>query len=109
MNPKVSIIIPVYNAQLHLRRCIDSVLKQDFEDFELILMNDGSTDFSGEICDEYAKKDARIKVTHKENTGVSDTRNQAISTATGEYLQFLDSDDWITPDATGMLVRMAET
>lgn len=107
MFPKVSIIIPIYNAQAHLHRCIDSVLKQDFEDFELILMDDGSKDSSGSICDEYAARDSRIRVIHKENSGVSDTRNQAISLAKGEYLQFLDSDDWITPDATGLLVRTA--
>ena len=109
MNPKVSIIIPVYNAQTHLERCIDSVLKQDFENFELLLMNDGSTDSSGGICDEYATRDDRIKVFHKENSGVSDTRNQAIKYAKGEYIQFIDSDDWITPDATDLLVRMADT
>ena len=108
MNTKVSIIIPVYNAEKHLRRCVESVLKQDFQNFELILMNDGSTDSSAEICNEYKEKDVRVKVVHKENTGVSDTRNQAISISKGEYLQFLDSDDWITPDATGILVRMAE-
>ena len=108
MNPKVSIIIPIYNAEKHLRRCIDSVLKQDFEDFELILMNDGSRDSSGMICDTYAEKDERVRVVHKENSGVSDTRNQAMTLARGEYLQFLDSDDWITPDATGLLVRMAK-
>ena len=107
MIPKVSIIIPVYNAETHLNRCIDSVLKQDFEDFELILMDDGSKDSSGMICDEYAAKDSRVRVIHKENSGVSDTRNQAISLARGEYLQFLDSDDWITPDATGLFVRTA--
>ena len=107
MNPKVSIIIPIYNAEKHLRRCVDSVLKQDFEDFELILMNDGSRDSSGMICDTYAEKDERVRVVHKENSGVSDTRNQAMALARGEYLQFLDSDDWITPDATGLLVRMA--
>ena len=107
MNPKVSIIIPIYNAEKHLRRCIDSVLKQDFEDFELILMNDGSRDSSGMICDTYAEKDERVRVVHKENSGVSDTRNQAMALARGEYLQFLDSDDWITPDATGLLMRMA--
>lgn len=107
MNPRVSIIIPIYNAEKHLRRCIDSVLKQDFEDFELILMNDGSRDSSGMICDAYAEKDERVRVVHKDNSGVSDTRNQAMTLARGEYLQFLDSDDWITPDATGLLVRMA--
>ena len=108
MNPKVSIIVPVYNAEKNVARCIESVLKQDYENFELILMNDGSKDSSGSICDEYAAKDERILVIHKENSGVSDTRNQAIDRAQGKYLQFIDSDDWITPDATGLMVRMAE-
>ena len=108
MNPTVSIIVPVYNAEKNLDRCIESVLKQDYENFELILMDDGSKDNSGNLCDEYAKKDARIRVIHKENSGVSDTRNQAIQLARGEYLQFIDSDDWITPDATGLMVRMAQ-
>lgn len=107
MNPKVSVIIPIYNAEKYLRRCIESVLKQDFEDFELLLVDDGSKDLSGHICDEYAKQDERIRVIHKENSGVSDSRNLAISLARGEYLQFMDSDDWITPDATGLLVRSA--
>lgn len=108
MNPRVSIIVPVYNAEDNLRKCIESVLKQDYLEFELLLMDDGSKDGSGAICDEYAKKDTRIHVVHKENSGVSDTRNQAIKLAKGEYLQFIDSDDWITPDATGLLVRTAE-
>ncbi len=106
--PEVSIIVPVYNAQKNLERCIESVLKQDYEDFELILMDDGSGDNSGSICDSYALKDKRIRVVHKENSGVSDTRNLAMEMAQGEYLQFLDSDDWITPDATGLMVRMAK-
>lgn len=108
MSPKVSIIVPVYNAQKTLSRCIDSILKQDYADFELILVDDGSLDESGIICDEYAKNDARIKVIHKENSGVSDSRNRAIDYASGEYLQFLDSDDWITPDATRLFVEAAE-
>ena len=107
MNPKVSVIIPIYNAEKYLRRCIESVLKQDFEDCELLLVDDGSKDSSGHICDEYAKQDERVRVIHKENSGVSDSRNLAISKARGEYLQFMDSDDWITPDATGLLVRSA--
>lgn len=107
MNPCVSIIVPVYNAQIYLHRCIDSILNQEFTDFELILVNDGSTDDSGSICDTYAAADSRIRVIHKENTGVSDTRNLAISLARGTWLQFLDSDDWITPDATKLFVRAA--
>lgn len=108
MGPTVSIIVPVYNAENDLRRCIDSVLNQEYRDFELILADDGSQDTSGAICDEYAGKDSRIRVIHKENTGVSDTRNQAISQARGTYIQFLDSDDWITADATKLLVRSAK-
>lgn len=107
MNPTVSIIVPVYNAEGYIERCIDSILAQEFKDFELILIDDGSKDNSGKICDSYAANDSRIKVIHKENSGASDTRNQAIEIATGTYLQFLDSDDWITPDATKLLVRSA--
>lgn len=108
MGPKVSIIIPVYNAEKYLRHCIDSVLGQEYRDFELLLVNDGSTDTSGAICEEYSRKDPRVRVTHKENTGVSDTRNLAISQARGKYLQFVDSDDWLTSDATRLLVKAAE-
>ena len=108
MNPTVSIIVPVYNAEEYLRRCVDSILTQEYTDFELILVDDGSKDNSPSICDEYAKNDSRVHVIHKENTGVSDTRNLAISMACGTYLQFLDSDDWITPDATKSFVRAAE-
>ncbi len=109
MDPCVSIIVPVYNAEASLRRCVESVLNQEFTDFELILANDGSRDGSGGICDAFAAADSRVRVIHKENTGVSDTRNQAISQAQGRYLQFLDSDDWITPNATKLLVRAAES
>lgn len=108
MNPNVSIIIPVYNAESTLRRCVNSVLKQEYSDFELLLADDGSRDASGAICDEFAASDSRVRVIHKPNTGVSDTRNTAIAQARGTYLQFLDSDDWITPDATRLLVRTAE-
>lgn len=105
MNPMVSIIVPVYNAQEYLKRCVDSILQQEYKDFELILVDDGSTDNSGSLCDQYAVDDPRVRVFHKENTGVSDTRNLALDHARGTYLQFLDSDDWITPDATKLLVR----
>lgn len=107
MEPCVSIIVPIYNSENYIRRCIDSILNQEYTDFELILANDGSTDASGSICDEYAAMDPRVHVIHKKNTGVSDTRNLAIAQARGTYLQFLDSDDWITPDATKLLVRAA--
>ncbi len=108
MKPTVSIIVPVYNAKKSLPRCIDSILDQEYTDFELLLVDDGSKDGSGEICDTYAAKDARVRVIHKENTGVSDTRNLALDQAQGTYLQFLDSDDWITPNATRLLIESAE-
>lgn len=108
MEPKVSIIVPVYNAEKGLARCVNSILNQEFRDFELILMDDGSRDRSREICDGYARADARVVVVHKENTGVSDTRNQAIARARGTFLQFVDSDDWLTADATKLMVRAAE-
>ncbi|MCD8365528.1 MAG: glycosyltransferase [Clostridiales bacterium] len=108
MKPTVSIIIPVYNTEKYLKRCIDSVLNQNYTDFELILADDGSTDMSGAICDEYAAADSRVRVIHKENSGVSDTRNAAIAQACGTWLQFADSDDWLTPDATGLFVRAAQ-
>ena len=109
MEPTVSIIVPVYNAENTIPRCIESILNQEYADFELLLVDDGSTDRSGAICDEYAARDTRVRVIHKENSGVSDTRNTALEQARGTYLQFLDSDDWITPDATSSLVRTAES
>ena len=108
MKPTVSIIVPVYNAEKFLNRCVDSILGQEYRDFELILVDDGSSDMSGSICDAYAKTDERVVVIHKENSGVSDTRNQGIERAKGTYLQFVDSDDWLTPDATKLMVRAAE-
>lgn len=109
MTPAVSIIVPVYNAENYLERCVESVLAQEYEDFELLLIDDGSKDKSGEICDRFAAEDSRVRVLHKENTGVSDSRNQALDMARGEYLQFLDSDDWLTPDSTKRLVRSVES
>ncbi len=105
---KVSIIVPAYNAQNTIGRCLDSILKQTYSDFELLVMDDGSRDDTPRILDEYAASDARIHVTHKANSGVSDTRNQALDLASGEYIQFLDADDWITPDATRLFVRAME-
>ena len=108
MQPMVSIIVPIYNAEQYLRRCVDSILNQEYTDYELLLVNDGSTDASGDICEEYGDQDPRVIVIQKENTGVSDSRNRALERARGKYLQFLDSDDWITPDATRLFVRAAE-
>lgn len=93
--PCISIIIPVYNTEQYLHRCIDSVLSQTFEDFEVLLADDGSTDASGAICDEYAAKDSRIRVFHKENGGVGSARDLGLDNAIGEYVTFADSDDWI--------------
>ena len=94
-SPEITIITPVYNMERYLRRCIESVLAQTFTDFELLLVDDGSTDSSPEICDEYARKDARVRVIHKPNTGVADTRNVAVASASGRFVGFVDSDDWI--------------
>ena len=93
--PLISIIIPIYNSEVYLRKCLDSVLNQTFQDYELILINDGSTDNSGYICDEYKNKDTRIEVIHKKNEGVSIARNFGIKNAKGMYLTFIDSDDWV--------------
>lgn len=97
MNVKLSVIVPVYNVQNYLRRCIDSIISQSFTNFELILVDDGSTDSSTEICDEYEKTDQRIKVVHKSNGGLSSARNFGIDVAEGDYISFIDSDDWIEP------------
>lgn len=103
--PLVSIIVPVYNAEKTLDRCVSSILNQEYRDFELLLLDDGSTDSSGKLCDAYAGKDPRVRVFHKANSGVSDTRNQGIARAKGKYLQFSDSDDWFAPEATKFLVQ----
>ena len=94
-NPTISVIVPVYNTEKYLQHCIDSVLAQTFTDFELILVDDGSTDSSPAICDEYAKKDIRVRVFHKENGGVSSARNVGIEKAEGEWICFVDGDDYI--------------
>jgi len=95
---KISIIIPVYNVEPYLRRCLDSVINQTHKNLEILCIDDGSTDNSGSICEEYAKKDSRIRVLHKENGGVSSARNVGLTHFTGYYLGFVDSDDWIEPD-----------
>lgn len=107
--PTISVIIPVYNTEKYLHRCIDSVLAQTYKDFELLLIDDGSKDSSGAICDEYAEKDARVKVFHKENGGVSDTRNYGLDLVQGKYLMFLDADDfWLQDDVLEVLIEKAE-
>lgn len=97
-NPKISVIVPVYNVEKYLCQCIDSILAQTFTDFELLIVDDGSTDRSGEICDEYAGKDARIKVFHTTNKGVSAARNLGIKKSSADWLCFVDSDDWVESD-----------
>lgn len=103
----VSIISPVYKAESYLARCLDSVLAQTFKDWELILVDDGSPDRSGAICDEYAAKDGRIKVIHKANGGVSAARQDGLDAATGEYVIHVDPDDWIVPDMLQALYEKA--
>lgn len=95
---KYSFIIPVYNVEKVIRRCIDSILYQTIQDFEIILIDDGSSDRSGEICDSYSSRDNRIVVIHKNNAGVSSTRNMGLERVKGQYIIFLDSDDYIEPD-----------
>lgn len=94
----ISIIIPVYNVEKYLSECLDSILAQTYTDYEVILVDDGSSDCSGAICDEYAKKEARIQVIHQENAGVSVARNNGIKQARGEWITFVDSDDWLDSD-----------
>lgn len=101
--PRISIIIPVYKVEKTLRRCVDSVLAQSFKDFEIILVNDGSPDECGEICDRYEKSHDNVSVIHKENGGLSDARNAGLSMAQGEYVMFLDSDDYLANDCLSLL------
>ena len=101
--PRISVIIPVYNAEKYLHRCIDSILAQSFTDFELLLIDDGSKDNSGTICDEYAAKDSRVRVFHKENGGVSSARNLGLDNAQGEWITFVDSDDYLI-DQSGFTI-----
>lgn len=95
MNPKISIIVPIYNVEKYLEKCISSLLNQTFSDFELILVNDGSPDNCGKICDSFKEKDSRIKVLHLENGGVCRARNKGMEIASGDFYAFVDSDDWV--------------
>lgn len=95
---KISIIIPVYNVEPYIRKCLDSVINQTYQNLEIICINDGSTDNSGKICDEYSERDCRVRVINKENGGVSSAHNQGLSVFTGEYIGFVDPDDWIELD-----------
>ena len=99
----ISIVVPVYNVETYLRQCVDSVLQQTYSNIEVILVDDGSTDLSGSVCDEYATQDERVRVIHKKNGGLSDARNAGIEVAQGEYVGFVDSDDWIEADMVSCL------
>ena len=104
---KLSVIVPVYQVPGTLRRCVDSIVSQTFTDWELILVDDGSPDNCGVICDEYAEKDSRIKVVHKENGGLSDARNAGLKMAQGEFVTFVDSDDYIRQDTYEQVMKYA--
>lgn len=108
MKPEISIIVPVYNVEPYLRRCIDSIINQSMNDIEIVMVDDGSTDKSGEICDEYMKSDNRIKVIHQENGGLSHARNVGINQAQGKYIMFVDSDDYVEKDFCKIPYNIAE-
>lgn len=108
INPEISIIVPVYNTGKYLERCLNSILKQTFVNFELILVDDGSTDDSGKICDRFAEKDKRIKVIHKQNGGQSAARNVGLDIAKGNFIGFVDSDDWISVDMYEYLYNLLQ-
>ena len=106
--PIVSVIVPVYNAEKYLKQCIDSIVEQTYENLEIILVNDGSLDSSGCICDDFATKDQRIKVIHMENAGVSSARNTGLRISDGKYIMFVDADDKITAECIEILVKAIE-
>lgn len=108
MNELISVIIPVYNVEQYVESCLNSVINQSYFNLEIILVDDGSTDKSGEICDQYALKDSRIKVIHEENAGLGEARNRGLRIASGDYICFVDSDDWIEEDYCKELVKAAE-
>ena len=104
--PKISVIVPVYKVEKYLDRCVESIVNQTYKNLEIILVNDGSPDNCPAMCDAWAEKDERIKVIHKENGGVSSARNAALEVATGDYIGFVDSDDWIEPDMYEYLISL---
>ncbi len=106
-NPLISIIVPVYKVEPYLARCVDSLINQTYQNLEIILVDDGSPDRCGEICEEYAKKDSRIVVFHKDNGGLSDARNKGLDIATGDYVMFVDSDDWIEKETCETVIKLA--
>ena len=106
MNQTISVIVPVFNVAGYLPQCVDSILSQDYGDLEVILIDDGSTDGSGEICDRYAALDSRVRVIHQKNGGAAAAKNAGLRLATGEYLAFADSDDYLEPGAYGFLMKI---
>lgn len=108
MNPLISVIVPIYKVEQYLRKCVDSILAQTYTNLEVILVDDGSPDNCGVICDEYAAKDARVKVIHKPNGGPSDARNAGMAVMRGQYVAFVDSDDWIEPQHIQSLYELIE-
>ena len=105
MNDIISVIVPVYKAEKYLEKCLDSIVGQTYKDLEIILVDDGSPDSSGRICDKYAENDNRIKVIHKKNGGDSSARNAGFKEATGKYITTIDSDDWIELDAYEKMLK----
>lgn len=109
MNDLISVIVPIYNVEKYLHRCVDSILNQTYKNLEIILVDDGSTDSSPQICDEYAQKDNRVIVIHKQNGGLSSARNAGLDIANGDYIGFVDSDDFIDPDMYQSLINVIST
>ncbi len=107
INPKISVIVPVYKVEKYLDKCVSSIVGQTYENLEIILVDDGSPDNCPQMCDVWAQKDERIKVIHKTNGGLSDARNAGLNIATGDYIGFIDSDDWIEPDMYHILMKNA--
>lgn len=97
MKPLISVIVPIYNVEQYLPRCIESILNQTYKNLEVILVDDGATDHCGSICDVYKEKDCRVRVIHKSNGGLSDARNAGLDRMTGEYVTCIDSDDFVSP------------
>ena len=107
-NPLISVIVPVYKVEQYLPKCVESILNQTYPNLELLLVDDGSPDGCGKICDGYAERDSRVRVIHKKNGGLSDARNAGIDAARGDYLAFVDGDDWIEPDTYAAMLTAAE-
>lgn len=108
MNPTLSVIVPIYNVERYLHKCIQSIINQSYEHLEIILVDDGSPDNCGIICDQFAKKDKRIKVIHQKNKGLSAARNSGLDIATGDYIGFIDSDDWVDEKLYETLLKLAQ-